>query len=73
MFTIQYGTVDGENKMQTFTGSRRELVSYLASFEHPIVAVFEQVTVITKTVREEMRKIPLNTMSRAARDFARNL
>lgn len=54
MFTIQYETVSGAHKTETFEGTRRELIAHLARFERPIVAVYEQVTVVTKAVRTQL-------------------
>jgi len=59
MFTIQYEAIGGEHKMQTVDGNnRRKLVAHLASFPAPIVAVYEQATPITKTIRKELADWP---------------
>lgn len=69
MFHIQYEAVDGSHKMQVFDSkSRVRLVAHLAKFEHPIMAVYEQATVITKAVRKELTEYP-GTKTRYARDF----
>lgn len=69
MFTIQYETTNGEHRMQNVGGeNRQKFVSYLARFEHPIVAVYEQATVVTKIMRRELRNCP-GPVSRYARDF----
>lgn len=69
MFTVQYETINGEHRMQNVDGGNREkLVNYLARFEHPIVAVYEQATVVTKVIRRELRSCP-GPVSRYARDF----
>lgn len=70
MFTIQYQAPNGEHKMQTFNGSSRyHLIRHLARFSHPIMAVYEQTTPITKAIRTELARSPVNRMSRAALDF----
>lgn len=65
MFVIQYGTGESED----FNGSRRHLIEHLTHSRFPIEAVYEQVTIVTKIVRAELSRVPLNTMSPAARDF----
>jgi hypothetical protein len=73
VFTIQYQAVNGEHKTQAFDShSRTKLVKHLAHFEQPIMAVYEQATVITKAVRTELAKLPPTSISRAARDFVRS-
>lgn len=74
MYTIQYSAVNGENKMTTFdTTNRSRLIAYLAKFERPIIAVYEQASPITKAVRAELQKQPARRLSRYARDFATSL
>ena len=69
MFTIQYETVSGEHKMQAFdSNSRAKLLTVLAHFNRPIVAVYEQASPITKTVRKELAAWP-GGKSDAARAF----
>ncbi len=69
MFTIQYQAVSGEHKMQAFDSKSRErLVKHLARFEHPIMAVYEQATVITKACRADL-KTYRGPLSGPARDF----
>ena len=69
MFTIQYVAVSGEHKMQTLdSNSRTKLVMHLARFKRPIVAVYEQASPITKTIREELRTWP-GTKLQFAREF----
>lgn len=69
MFTIQYYGVNGSTKMQELdTKSRARLVAHLAKFEHPIAAVYEQSTVVTKAVRKELSEYR-GEVSRYARDF----
>lgn len=69
MFTIQYETINGEHKTQNIDGGNRQsLIGYLARFDHPIVAIYEQATVVTKTIRRELRNCP-GPVSRYARDF----
>lgn len=69
MFTIQYETVSGEHRTQTIdSNSRSKLVAHLAHFEHPIVAVYEQATTVTKAMREALRHWPGN-LSPHAREF----
>lgn len=73
MFTIQYQTVDGAHRMQSFPStSRLKLVAYLAHFEQPIAAVYEQASPITKAVRNELRNWN-GSKSRAAQDFVKSL
>lgn len=70
MFHIQYEPADGGAKMQELnTEGRNRVLAYLARFEYPILAVYEQATPITKTMRNELRTWP-GTLSRAAREFA---
>ena len=69
MFTIQYVAVNGEHKMQTLdSNSRTKLVAHLAKFDHPIVAVYEQATVITNTMRTELCRWS-GSLSEHAREF----
>lgn len=69
MFTIQYEGVNGQSYLQTLDSkSRTVLVSYLAKFGHPIQAIYEQASPITKTIRKELLSYP-GTLSRAAREF----
>lgn len=59
MFSIQYEAVDGSQKMQDLDSkSRTILVRHLAAFNRPIVAVYEQSTVITKTMRKDLAEWP---------------
>ena len=69
MFTIQYEAVSGDHKMQTFDGSRTRLIQHLTHFERPIMAAYQNTTVITKSIRSEMSSIPPHSMTRAARLF----
>jgi len=56
MFLIQYEAVSGEHKIQQFdSNSRDRLAAHLARFSHPIIAVYEQSTTITKAMREMLR------------------
>jgi len=69
MFLIQYEAVDGSHKMQEFDSkSRVKLIAHLATFSRPIAAIFEQSTVVTKSVRKELAEWP-GTKSRYATDF----
>lgn len=55
MYSIQYEAVNGEDKVQDFdTNTRTKLLIHLAQFSRPIVAVYENGNVITKTVRKEL-------------------
>lgn len=73
MYTIQYETVSGAHKLQPFEGhTRQQLVKHLATFPHPITAVYEQVTVITKVARSLLKDYS-GSKSRAAADFANSL
>ena len=70
MFTIQYASASGEHKLQEFDSkSRDKLVKYLAGFQLPIMAVYEQASPITKAVRLELRTFK-GALSRCAREFA---
>lgn len=70
MFTIQYEAVGGAHKMQAVdTNQRRKLLHCIASFPHPILAVYEQASPITKAVRRDMQSYP-GTLSTHARAFA---
>lgn len=72
MFTIQYEAINGEHVCENIdTNSRTQLIFRLAQFERPIVAVYEQVTVITKIMREKLAEWP-GTKSRAALDFIKS-
>lgn len=69
MFTIQYTGVDGQSHMQVLDSrSRSRLCSYLSQFPHPILALYEQSTVITKAIRKDMADWP-GSKTRAAADF----
>ncbi len=68
MFTIQYTAVNGESKMQDLDSNKRAvLLKHLAKFEHPILAVYERATPITKYVRNNLRM--WGPLSRAAQEF----
>ncbi len=70
MYTIQYEDVSGAYKMQAFdTRDRGRLVTHLARFQRPIVAVYEQTTPITKAVRKELQRYRSGHVSRFAREF----
>lgn len=69
MYHIQYETVFGTHELQEIdTRKRHVVVAHLARYEHPIVAVYEQTTTVTKAMREELRKWP-GSLSQYARDF----
>lgn len=73
MFTIQYQAVNGEHKMQAFDSrNRAQLAKHLARFDRPIMAVYEQATVITKAMRAELAKMPQHSLSGDARVFISN-
>lgn len=68
MFTIQYEDVNGTHKMQDVdSNSRVRLLQYLATFNRPVVAVYEQASPITKTVQSQLRN--MRDLSSHARDF----
>jgi hypothetical protein len=70
MFIIQYVAVNGESKMQNFdSGSRIRLAAYLARFQHPILAVYERGTPITKLMQTTLRNVH-GDLSPRAREFA---
>ena len=59
MFTIQFEAPDGSHKTQTLDSkSRDKLTQHLAGFNRPIVAVYEQATVITNAARKELAVWP---------------
>lgn len=69
MFTIQYTAVNGESKMQELdSDSRGKLLVHLVRFEHPILAIYEQASPITKTMQAKLRTWR-GTVSRDAREF----
>lgn len=69
MFTIQYTAVNGESRMQELDSSNRgKLLAYLVRFEHPILAVYEQSTPITKTMQAKLRTWR-GSISSCSRDF----
>ena len=69
MFVIQYEAVDGSHKMQDFDSrSRVKLVTHLARFDRPLVAVYEGSTPITKWARIALREH--YGLTRYAKDFA---
>jgi len=73
MFTIQYRDTRGGHAMQNFDSrSRSALIRQLARFERPIVAVYEQATVITKAARKELREYR-GDLSPCAREFLTTL
>lgn len=70
MFTIQYQAVDGTHKMQDFDiKSRIKLSIHLSTFSRPIVAVYENGSVITKAARREVA-LWTGSKSRYGREFA---
>jgi hypothetical protein len=70
MYTIQYEAVNSEHKLQSVDcKSRQKLLIHLAAFPRPIVAVYEQGTPITKTMRKELA-VYGGGLSRDAREFA---
>ncbi len=73
MFTIQYEAIDGSHKTQSLdSGNRTKLLVHLTQFNRPIVAVYEQASVITKTVQRDLAKWPGSKTS-YAREFATSL
>lgn len=71
MYTIQYEGLNGETKTQSFDSNNRgRLVKHVASFERPVVAVFEQATPITEAVRNELKASFKGRLSNGARAFA---
>lgn len=69
MYTLQFQDVKGEHAFKSLDLSNEtKLLIYLASFELPIVAVFEEVTVITKKMRHRLAEYP-GAKSRCAREF----
>jgi len=69
MFTIQYLTVNGSSQMQEVDShSRGRLLVCLVKFERPILAVYENSTVITKTMQSKLRTWR-GDMTRYAREF----
>lgn len=73
MFTIQYIAVNGENKMQDLDSkSRSVLLTHLAKFQHPIEAVYEGSTPITKFMRIMLRNTAY-PLSLHAREFMTRL
>lgn len=71
MFTIQYGTSNGRHIMQSFdSGSRIKLASHLARSRHPIEAVYEQASPITKAMQAALRGLHRDQLSQCAREFA---
>ncbi len=70
MFNIQYQAINGTHGMQHFDSkSRMMLVRHLTRFNRPIMAVYEGSNVITKVMRAELSKLPVSSLSRAAKDF----
>lgn len=69
MYTIQFVAVDGTHgTQQVDCKARSTLTVYLARFERPIAAIYEQTTPITKAMRKELAEWP-GTLSAAAREF----
>ena len=61
MFIIQYEAINGEHKMQDFDSkSRTLLLTHLARFSRPIVAVYSNGSVITKAIRKDLKTWPPN-------------
>jgi len=58
MFMLQYQMPGGESRMQEVEASHAKMVWYLAQFEHPIVAVYENGNVVTKQMRKELAAWP---------------
>lgn len=70
MFTIEYEDVTGQSKTQSFdSGNRLKLVQHLASFQRPILAVYERSTPITKLMQISLRNSGHN-LGVHAREFA---
>lgn len=70
MFTIQFEAVNGEHKMQDFDSKNRtRLALHLATFQRPIMAIYEGSTPITKAMKLQL-KAHHGVMSRDARNFA---
>jgi hypothetical protein len=70
MYTIQYVALSGETRMQELdTKYRHRLVTHLARYRRPVIAVFEQSTPITEAVRKDLKQFA-GTLSTHARDFA---
>jgi len=70
MFSIQYTATDGTHKMQDLDSkSRHRLAGHLATYQRPIVAVYEGTTPITREMAKRLREWP-GTLSREARTFA---
>lgn len=73
MFIIQYEAISGEHRMQNFDStSRYRLKKHLARFQRPIIAVYEQSTVITKAMRAELAAMPGGSLSKGAQAFVRD-
>jgi hypothetical protein len=69
MFTIQYTGIDGKSKMQELDShSRGKLLAHIVRFEHPILAIYEQASPITKTMQAKLRTWN-GSISASARDF----
>jgi transcription initiation factor TFIID subunit TAF12 len=70
MFTIQFEAINGAHEMQDFdSNNRTRLASHLATFQRPIMAVYEGSTPITKAMKLQL-KAHHGAMSRDARNFA---
>jgi hypothetical protein len=69
MYTLQYQDVAGQSQMQEVDANRTKMVWYLSTFEHPILAVYENASPVTKSIRAELAKWP-GTMTATARAFA---
>lgn len=72
MFTVQYAGVNGEAATLEFDAkARSRLVMFLAKFDRPILAVYEQATPITKAIRRDLAEWP-GTKSQAAETFIKS-
>jgi hypothetical protein len=70
MFTIQYVKTDGTHGMQDLDSkAKHRLTAHLATYQRPIVAVYEGTTPITREVAKRLREWP-GTLSREAKTFA---
>lgn len=70
-FSVQYALSSGEHRLVdvAHANNERQLVALLALFDHPIAAVYEGGTVVTKRTRNQLAAWP-GKMTRYALDFA---
>lgn len=70
MYTVTYKDAKGTtDKVEVDVKSRKEITRFVARFNLPVVAVFEQATPITEAVRNDLKHNYKGVLSNGARAF----